>query len=258
MPTIQTPSFTTTTSKPYTYLTTGPSTGPLLFFLHGWPGIALTWKRQLVSLASLGFYCVAPDMPGYGSTWNSTSPEDFALEKLVPDLLELLNHLGRKQAVWVAHDWGCGPLYALASHHPEVCRAIVGISVPYRTLELGLPTLLETVDRELYPEDKFPYGPWSYQVFYEQEPEAINKQFSADNPTILKLLFSRGNAVTGKSHARTSEVHRNKGWFGGPGAPLPDLPLDKTVLDQEIYDALLASATKNGWHGATAWYLNHA
>ncbi|OAP63921.1 hypothetical protein AYL99_03148 [Fonsecaea erecta] len=247
-----------TTAKPYTYLTAGPSNGPLVMFLHGWPGIALTWKPQLLSLASLGFYCVAPDMPGYGGTWTSDDPSEFALEKLVPDLLELLKHLDRKDALWVGHDWGCGPLWALASHHPEVCRAVVGISVPYRTLELGLPTLLDLIDREKYPESEFPYGQWDYQVFYEQEPKAIDRQFESNPSVYLKLVFSRGSPQGGKGLARTAQVIKHKGWFGGPGAPVPDLPLEKTVLDQEIHDALIASVKKNGWKGATAWYLNHA
>ncbi|KIW83190.1 hypothetical protein Z517_02435 [Fonsecaea pedrosoi CBS 271.37] len=245
------------TAKPYTYLTAGPSNGPLVVFLHGWPGIALTWKPQLLSLSSLGFYCIAPDMPGYGGTWTSDNPSDFALEKIVPDLLELLKHLGGKKALWVGHDWGCGPLYALASHHPEVCRAIVGISVPYRTLELGLPGLLDLIDRDVYPESEFPYGQWDYQVFYEQEPQAVDRQFEANLPVCLKLVFSRGSPHSGKAPARTAQVTKHKGWFGGPGAPLPDLPLDKTVLDQDIYAALIAGAQKNGWKGATAWYLNH-
>ncbi|ETI26382.1 hypothetical protein G647_03159 [Cladophialophora carrionii CBS 160.54] len=259
MPSITSHTFTTTTSqKPYTYLTAGPATGPLVIFLHGWPAIALTWKPQLLSLSSLGFYCVAPDMPGYGGTWTSTDPADFALEKIVPDLLELLDNLGRKQAVWVGHDWGCGPLWALASHHPEVCRAMVGISVPYRTLELGLSALLELIDRDLYPEKEFPYGQWDYQVFYEREPKALDRQFEANLPVLLKLVYGRGNAAAGKSPARTAQVTKHGGWFGGPGAPVPDFPLDKTVLDQEMLDALVASAKKKGWHGATAWYLNHA
>ncbi|EXJ56590.1 hypothetical protein A1O7_06934 [Cladophialophora yegresii CBS 114405] len=259
MPSITSHTFTTTTSqKPYTYLTAGPTTGPLVIFLHGWPAIALTWKPQLLSLSSLGFYCVAPDMPGYGGTWTSSDPADFALEKIVPDLLELLDSLGRKRAVWVGHDWGCGPLWALASHHPEVCRAMVGISVPYRTLELGLPALLELIDRGLYPENEYPYGQWDYQVFYEQEPKALDRQFESNLPVHLKLVYGRGNAVAGKSPARTAVVTKHKGWFGGPGAPVPDFPLEKTVLDQEMLDALVESAKKKGWHGATAWYLNHA
>lgn len=257
--TITTHTFKTSSSnKPYTYLTAGPSTGPLLFFLHGWPAIALTWKPQLLSLSSLGFYCVAPDMPGYGGTWTSADSSEFALEKIVPDLLELLGHLGRKQALWIGHDWGCGPLYAIASHHPEVCQAIVGISVPYWTLEVGLPTILKTIDRELYPESEFPWGQWDYQVFYERDSKAADRQFESNLPVHIKAVYSRGSAAAGRAHARTSTVTKNNGWFGGPGATVPNLPLEKTVLDQELLDALVKSAEKNGWHGASAWYLNHA
>ncbi|KIX92155.1 uncharacterized protein Z520_12148 [Fonsecaea multimorphosa CBS 102226] len=247
-----------TSAKPYTYLTAGPSDGPLVILLHGWPAVALTWKPQLLSLSSLGFYCVAPDMPGYGGTWTSDDPSEFALEKLVPDLLELLKSLGRQDALWIGHDWGCGPLYALASHHPEACRAIVGISVPYRTLELGLPTLLDLIDRDLYPESEFPWGQWDYQVFYERDPKAIDRQFESNPAKNLKLVYSRGSAQNARGIARTAQVTKHKGWFGGPDAPTPDLPLDKTVLDQEIYDALVAGVQRNGWKGATAWYLNHA
>lgn len=252
--TFQSPS----TGKTIFYLTAGPHDGPLLFFLHGWPGLAVTWRPQLRCFASLGFCVVAPDMPGYGGTWSSEDASEFALEKLVPQFLELLRHLGRKEAVWVGHDWGCGPLYALAAHHPEACRAVVAISVAYRTLELGLPALLEVIDRERYPEDEFPRGQFDYQVFYEQDPKAADRQFASNVRGCLKLLFSRGSPEGGRGIARTSQVTRNNGWFGGPGAPIPDLPLEKTVLDSELLEQLAEALSKNGWHGATAWYLNHA
>lgn len=248
------------TGKHFTYLEAGPAQGPLIILLHGWPGIALTWKPQLTAFSSLGFHVVAPDMPGYGGTWTSKDPSEFALEKLVPQFLELLQHLGRKQAIWIGHDWGCGPLWAIASHHPEVCQAVVGISVPYRTIEIGLEAILRTIDRELYPEDEYPYGQWDYQVFYEREPQAADRQFMSSPDRLekyLKLVYARGSAQTAKAVARTSLVTKNKGWFGGPDAPVPDLPLDRTVLDEELLGNLVESARRNGWHGATAWYLNH-
>jgi soluble epoxide hydrolase / lipid-phosphate phosphatase len=197
--------FQTSSGKPYTYLSAGPSNGPLIIFLHGWPGIALTWKPQLLTLSGLGFHCVAPDMPGYGGTWTSKEPSDFALEKLVPDFLDLLKHLGHDKAIWIGHDWGCGPLWAIASHHPEVCRAVVGISVPYWTLELGLEHLVTMVDRERYPEKEFPYGQWDYQVFYEQHPRAVDEQFENSGKMVqyIKMCFGRGSEATGKGIART-------------------------------------------------------
>lgn len=246
------------TGKQYLYLTAGPRDGPLMFLLHGWPGIGATWTPQLQAFSRLGFHTVAPDMPGYGGTWTSQDASEFALEKVVPQLLELLAHLGRKQAIWIGHDWGCGPLWALASHHPQACRAVVGMSVPYRTLELGLPALLATVDRELYPEHEYPYGPWDYQVFYEQSPTTLDAQVEADPARCLKLVYARGRAESGRAVARTAAVSKARGWFGGPDAPLPDLPLAATVLDAALLDQLVASVRRNGFHGATAWYLNHA
>lgn len=245
------------TGKQFFYLTAGPSDGPLIFFLHGWPGIALTWKHQMQCLSSLGFYVVAPDMPGYGQSWTSQDSNEFALEKLVPQLIELLHHLGRKEAIWFGHDWGCGPLWAIASHHPEVCKGVISMSVPYRTLELGLQHLISLVDRELYPEHEFPYGQFDYQVFYEQDSDAVDRQLGSDIPTNVKLLFSKGSPEVGRAHARTSNVTKNKGWFGGPNAPVPQLPLNRTVIDDDLFQELTKGLSKNGFRGASSWYLNH-
>lgn len=246
------------TEKEFHYLTAGPSDGPLIILLHGWPGIALTWKYQLESFGRLGYYAVAPDMPGYGKTWTSADHSDFALEKLVPQFLELLGHLGRQKAIWFGHDWGCGPLWAIAAHYPEVCNAVIGMSVPYRTLELGFKGILSTIDRDLYPESRYPYGQWDYQAFYEEDSEAANRALESNIPNHVKMLFSKGNEEMGKGVARTSEVRKNGGWFGGPNARLPDFPLQNTVIDQDLFDKLTESLTRNRFHGATSWYLNHA
>ncbi|GES59268.1 cytochrome P450 [Aspergillus terreus] len=34
------------------YLAAGPVNGPLIFFIHGWPGTAVTWKSQLDAFAA--------------------------------------------------------------------------------------------------------------------------------------------------------------------------------------------------------------
>jgi soluble epoxide hydrolase/lipid-phosphate phosphatase len=46
------------------YHASGPSDGPLLIFVHGWPAIGKLWKPQMDAFSSMGFRCVAPDMPG--------------------------------------------------------------------------------------------------------------------------------------------------------------------------------------------------
>ena len=46
------------------YLEAGPEDGPLLVFVHGWPGLASTWRYQLGYFAARGYRVVAPDMRG--------------------------------------------------------------------------------------------------------------------------------------------------------------------------------------------------
>src|SRR4051812_42479263 len=48
------------------HLEAGPADGPLMMFLHGWPGIGLMWRAQLEAFAADGWHCVAPDLRGYG------------------------------------------------------------------------------------------------------------------------------------------------------------------------------------------------
>lgn len=56
--------FTYGDGKKTFYIAAGPTKGPLLIFVHGWPAIGKLWKPQLETFASLGFRVVAPDMPG--------------------------------------------------------------------------------------------------------------------------------------------------------------------------------------------------
>src|SRR5262245_61600124 len=47
------------------YLASGPSDGPVIIFVHGWPELSITWRHQLPVFGALGFRAVAPDMRGY-------------------------------------------------------------------------------------------------------------------------------------------------------------------------------------------------
>jgi pimeloyl-ACP methyl ester carboxylesterase len=57
------------------YLASGPETGPLIIFVHGWPELSHSWRHQLRCFGALGFRCVAPDMRGYGRSSHSCLAE---------------------------------------------------------------------------------------------------------------------------------------------------------------------------------------
>ncbi|RYH13888.1 MAG: alpha/beta hydrolase, partial [Alphaproteobacteria bacterium] len=159
-----------------------------MIFIHGWPEIGLLWERQLNHFAALGWRCVAPDMRGYGG---SSVPDDlasYAIREIVADMVELHEVLGPAPAVWIGHDWGAPIAWSMASHHPERCRAVIGLSVPYLARGFALPNLVPLVDRTVYPEADYPVGPWDYWLFYRERFEEAVRQFERDLPATFSVL----------------------------------------------------------------------
>ena len=238
------------------YLAAGPESGPLLIFVHGWPGIAETWKPQLNAFAALGFRVVAPDTRGYGRSTVSRDVRDYSLEVLVGDLIALLAHLERQEAIWVGHDWGSGIVWALAAHHPEVCVGVINLCIPYRTLERGLEAQVALVNRDIYPIDQYPSGQFDYQKYYEQHSETAIRVLEAEPGNSIKSTFVPGNTAIYGLPSPTATIIRNGGWFGG-ASHAPDVELSKTVLDESLFASLRDSLMHNGFFGPTAYYLNH-
>lgn len=83
------------------YLECGPSDGPLLIFLHGWPELGLIWRAQMNAFAQRGWHCIAPDMRGYGGSSAPDATSAYANAHVVDDMAELHDHLGGKPAIWV-------------------------------------------------------------------------------------------------------------------------------------------------------------
>ena len=247
-------------SKKIFYLAAGPSTGPLMIFMHGWPGIGKTWHYQLTAFASLGFRVVAPDMPGYGKSSARKVHSDYAQEHIIQGMLAVLADTGRDEAIWIGHDWGCGTLWTLANTHPQVCRAVAGLAVPYHSLELGLEELPKFINRDIYPEAEYPYGQWSYQVFYEQAFEKASGWMEKDIAGLLKALMQNGDpAQLGKPATATCNTVKDGGWFGGiekPPSP-GDIPNGNSCIDPEILEELVAAMQKTGFSPGNSWYMNH-
>lgn len=174
-------------------------------------------------------------------------------------MLALLHHTGRSKALWIGHDWGCGSVWTFAAHYPSKCVGVVGMTVPYGHPGLGLDAILKTINRDIYPENEYPYGQWSYMKFYETNASKAAEDFDADVRGVVKVLYSKGNPAGYGKPAFTASVSKNGGWFGG-GKPDPkfrEIPLETTVLDEAAYEEVCQGLEKNGFTSADAWYLNH-
>lgn len=237
------------------YCEAGPADGPLVIFLHGWPGIGLVWRAQMEGLASEGWHCIAPDMRGYGGSSAPTAFEAYALKEIVDDMVELHDRLGGAPAIWVGHDLGSPVVGALAAHHSERSRGVVFISVPYSPEAFALPSLLPLIDRKLYPADQYPDGQWDYYRFYLTHFDQTVTDFDADIPATLGAIYRSGKPESVGQVYRSALVTRNGGWFGSAHSA-PRVEPDRALWPSADFDALVEAFQITGFRPGNSWYLN--
>lgn len=249
MQTLVTPRHTTR------YWESGPANGPLMIFLHGWPAIARIWRAQMEAFASEGWRCVAPDLRGFGGSSAPAASDAYSINAIVDDMIELHDHVGARPAIWIGHDQGSPVAGALASHHPQRCRGLVVVSVPYLPDAFALPSLLPLIDRQLYPADQYPDGPWDYYRFYLTHFDQATRDFDADISASLAAIYRPGNPAAGGQVNRSAKITAGGGWFGSAHHAPPVSP-DPTLWPPADFDALVEAFKVTGFRPGNAWYLN--
>lgn len=238
------------------YLSCGATDATPLIFVHGWPELSISWRHQLPIFAALGFRCIAPDMRGYGRSGVYPRHEDYALRHSVDDMLELLDALGHRKAVWVGHDWGSPVVWSLASHHPDRCFGVANLCIPYMPAGFAPANMVGLVDRSVYPEAEFPAGQWEYQLFYEENFDKARLAFEASIQDTVSAIFRSGSPAGKGQPSRTAPVRRDGGWFGGAGRA-PAIPRDSAVLTEADHSRYAEALQRNGFFGPDSWYMNH-
>jgi pimeloyl-ACP methyl ester carboxylesterase len=112
------------------YVREGEGTPVLL--LHGWPGFWYDWRHIIEPLSKVADV-IAPDFRGFGdSDKPDVSPmEGFTPDHLAKDVISLLDELGIKSAVVVAHDIGATIAQLLAKKYPDYVERLVLLNPPY-------------------------------------------------------------------------------------------------------------------------------
>lgn len=237
------------------YLESGPRTGPLMMFLHGWPELSLIWRAQMDAFAADGWHCVAPDMRGYGGSSAPAPTDAYTNEQVVTDMAELHDHLGGKPAIWVGHDWGSVVAGSLVAHHPERSRGVVLVSVPYYPTANALATLVPLVDRSIYPVAEYPDGQWDYYRYYTTHFDSAVADLNADKAWSLASIYRRGDPASMGKPAPTSMVTRKGGRFGAAHHAPPTQP-DPALWPAADFRALVQAFQVRGFRPPCAWYLN--
>ncbi|WP_213740501.1 alpha/beta hydrolase [Bradyrhizobium sp. dw_411] len=237
------------------YIECGPDDGPLMVFLHGWPGIGLMWRAQMDAFAADGWHCIAPDLRGFGGSSAPAANDAYAIENVVADMAELHDHLGGQPAIWVSHDWGVVVAGELAAHEPKRCRGVVLISLAYQPAGHALPTVVPLVDRTIYPADHYPDGQWDYYRYYTTHFETAVADLDADKAASLASIFRPGDPAGVGKVASHAVVTRNGGRFGAAHRA-PSTQPDPALWPPADFDALVQAFNAHGFRASCAWYLN--
>lgn len=109
---------------------TGPVDGEPVVLLHGFPERSSSWTEVSELLHGHGLRTVAPDQRGYSPGARPPHRRDYAMPKLVGDVLALVDELGGS-AHLVGHDWGAAVAWTVAARHPDAVRTLTAVSVPH-------------------------------------------------------------------------------------------------------------------------------
>ena len=113
----------------------GPTGGPLVLLLHGFPESRHSWRAALPALAAAGYRAVAPDQRGYspGARPDPSDLSNYAFDRLVADVIEIAAAAGYdgKRFHLVGHDWGGQVSWGVAGKHPERLASLTILSRPH-------------------------------------------------------------------------------------------------------------------------------
>ena len=217
--------------------------GPLVILCHGFPECWYSWRHQLPALAKAGFRAAAPDLRGYGRSDRPEDVEKYTILHEIGDIVGLVDALGARQAVIAGHDIGAVIAWQAALLRPDIFRAVIALSPPFRSRGFGdqgpPTTLMPRNETAVF-----------YQLYF-QTPEAeaglgrdIRRVFRSQ---FFSLSGDRPPSASGGFAA--GMVPRKGALLAEP----PSLPAWVTESDIDIY---VAEFTRSGFHGPLAWWRN--
>lgn len=105
----------------------GNTLAPVVVLVHGFPYSIDSYVYTAPKLTALGFRVIAPYLRGYGATrfLSPATPRSAEQAALGKDIIDLMDSIGIKKAIFAGYDWGTVAVNAAAALWPERCAGMV-------------------------------------------------------------------------------------------------------------------------------------
>ena len=184
------------------YAEAGPTDGPVVILLHGWPYDIHSYVDVAPLLASAGYRAIVPYLRGYGTTrfLSSKTFRNAQQSAVALDIVALMDALKIKKAIVAGFDWGSRTAAILAALWPERFKALVAVS----------GYLVTNLKANLQPLPPAAELGWWYQYYFSTERGRIGytKNLHDFNKLMWKI-FSPKWDFDDATYARTAASFEN-------------------------------------------------
>jgi pimeloyl-ACP methyl ester carboxylesterase len=162
------------------YVDAGPTSGPPVFLMHGFPYDIHAYADVVPVLVNAGCRVIVPYLRGFGSTRfiDAKSPRSGEQAALGADLLALMDALNIPSAVLAGYDWGGRAACVVAALWPERCKGLVSFN-SYNIQHIAKALVPDTPENE--------HRLW-YQYYFHSERGRAGLQ--KDRQGLIRLLWS--------------------------------------------------------------------
>jgi pimeloyl-ACP methyl ester carboxylesterase len=112
------------------YAEAGPTDGPAVVLLHGWPYDIHSYVEVVPLLAAAGCRAIVPYLRGFGTTrfLSDATFRNGEQAALAVDVIALMDALEIERAILAGFDWGARTADIVAALWPERCTGLVSVS----------------------------------------------------------------------------------------------------------------------------------
>lgn len=189
------------------YAEAGPTGGPVVVLLHGWPYDIHSFVDVAPSLAAKGYRVIVPYLRGHGTTrFLSSKTFRNAQQSVVAlDIIALMDALKIEKAILAGFDWGARTADIIAALRPARCKALVSVTG-------YLITNRERNKAPLAPEAEWT---WWYQYYFATERGRLGlEQYKH---AFAKLIWKN---VSPTWHFDDATFERTAAAFDNPDFPI--------------------------------------